>query len=202
MKKYKLIIFSLVLFFLLGINVNATNKTYPRTNNNLLLPKDVVVTDDNLQHILNTPAVDSKEKVYDFADVLSDPEEEKILKSIKKFIKSSGYDSVVVTTNNLNGYKMTDYSYNFYDYNDFKDNGLIFVIFVNESNPEIFMTTNSLSTDADVYKIYNKDDRVKQTLAYVYKDVQNKEYYSAVDKYLTVVQGFYDLEKGSNGGAN
>ena len=199
MKKYKLVLFAFSLFILFGINCNASSNTLPRTTNNLLLPKDVVVTDSNLQDILNTPAVDSSEKVYDFADILSVPEEEKILKAIKKYIKDSKYDSVVVTTNNLNGYQINDYAYNFYDYNDFKDNGLIFVIYVNDVDPVIFMTTNSISTDSELYKMYNKDDRVNQTLAYVYKDVKQKEYYSAVDKYLSVIQGFYDLEKKTEG---
>lgn len=198
MKYIKLFIFTVFSFLLFNINCLASTKLYTRTNENLLVPKDVVVTHENLQDILNTPAVDASEKIYDYAEVLSGAEEEKALKLIKEFVESSSIDAVVVTTKNLNGYSIGDYAYNFYDYNDFSESGIIFVIYINSVEPEIYMG-NSGPDNGEVFSIYT-DNRINQTLAYVYNDIKNGNCYSAVEKYIGVLQGFYDLEKQSSGG--
>ena len=43
-----------------------------------------------------------------------------------------------------------------------------------------------------VFDIYN-DKRINQTLAYVYKDIENKNYYKAIDDYINILDGFYRL---------
>ena len=47
-----------------------------------------------------------------------------------------------------------------------------------------------------VFDIYN-DKRINQTLAYVYKDIENKNYYKAIDDYINILDGFYRLNGGN-----
>lgn len=197
MKYIKLFIFTFFAISLFNINCSASTKLYTRTSDNLRVPKEVVVTNENLQDILNTPSVDASEKIYDYAELLNDSEEEKAIKLIKDYVSSSSIDAVIVTTKNLNGYSISDYAYNFYDYNHFNESGIIFVIYINDVEPEIYMG-NSGPNDGEVFSIYT-DNRINQTLAYVYKDIKAGNCYSAVEKYMGVLQGFYDLEKQSGG---
>lgn len=146
MKKFKFIIFGLFIFFIVNNNVFASTNTYTRTKEAPLVPKDVVVDENNINNILNTPAVSSSEKVYDYADLLTDDEEKKLVTNINEYISNSIIDVAIVTTNNLNGYSISEYAYNFYDYNDFMSDGVVFVIKVGGSEPEIFMG-NSGATD-------------------------------------------------------
>src|SRR5574344_564031 len=135
MKKFKFIIFGLFIFFIVNNNVFASTNTYIRTKEAPLVPKDVVVDENNINNILNTPAVSSSEKVYDYADLLTDDEEKKLVTNINEYISNSIIDVAIVTTNNLNGYSISDYAYNFYDYNDFMSDGVVFVIKVGGSEP-------------------------------------------------------------------
>ena len=57
MKKFKFIIFGLFIFFIVNNNVFASTNTYIRTKEAPLVPKDVVVDENNINNILNTPAV-------------------------------------------------------------------------------------------------------------------------------------------------
>ena len=60
--------FTLLLLIFLSTNVYASTNTKERTEDDLLVPSKVEVTESNKQYILDTPAVDAEEKVYDFAD--------------------------------------------------------------------------------------------------------------------------------------
>lgn len=194
MRYIKLFVFSSILFFMFTLNCFASDKTYTRTNDNLLVPKDVVVDDSNREDILKTPAVSSREKIYDFAKVLTDEEEDKIYKRVNYYIDSSDIDMVIVTTKNLCGFSVADYTSNFYDYNDFLDTGVIFVIYINDSEDEIFMY-NIGDKPSSIYY----DSRIHDILKYVYKDISTKNYYKAIDNYTVILQGFYNREEKGNG---
>ena len=116
MKYIRYIVLSFVMFFIFTINTNASTNTYIRTSDNLLVPSDVVVDSNNINNIMKTPSVSSSEKLYDFADLLTDSEEEKLVKRINKYVNSSTIDVAIVTTNDLLGFSIDDYAYNFYDY--------------------------------------------------------------------------------------
>lgn len=186
MKRFLLL---LSLLFLIPINCFASVKTNTRTRDNLLVPKDVIVN-NNLNDILNTPAVSSDEKVYDFIDLFSELDREKIIKKVSHYKKITGMDTVIVITNDLKGFSLSDYSYHFYDYNDFDYDGIILVIYIDKEKPRIFM--GSMGKAISFYS----DRRIKQTLSYIYKDIKNKNYYQAVFDYQNIVEGFYvhDME--------
>ena len=65
----------------------ALEKTYERTRDNLLVPDGITVNDDNIDAILNTKAVDAEDKIYDYANLFTAEEEEKLLKKIKLSLK-------------------------------------------------------------------------------------------------------------------
>ena len=128
---------------------------------------------------------------YDFLNILSDQERYELKNKIDEFVKETKIDISIVTTNDLCGFSINQYSNNFYDYNDFLNEGIIFVIYFNDIEPEIYMG-NIGDKSSKVFDIYN-DKRINQTLAYVYKDIENKNYYKAIDDYINILDGFYRL---------
>lgn len=196
MKYIRYIVLSFVMFFIFTINTSASTNTYTRTSDNLLIPSDVVVDSNNINNIMKTPSVSSSEKLYDFADLLTDSEEEKLIKRINKYVNSSTIDVAIVTTNDLLGFSIDDYAYNFYDYNDFMKDGIVFVIYIGGNEPEIYMG-NSGDTEGKVFTIYT-DYWINQILDYVYKDIKVGKYYSACNKYVDSLDALVDVERNGN----
>ena len=52
-------------------------------------------------------------------------------------------------------------------------------------------------SSGNVTKIYT-DKRINEILAYVFKYIDTKEFYTAVDKYISILQGFYNLDTNDN----
>ena len=201
MQKINYFIIILVVFFSVNLTCNATAQTYTRSTDNLLLPDDVKVDSSNINSILNTPAVKASEKIYDFAYLIEDSKEVKLSEKILKFKKESNMDIVIVTTNDLKGFQLPEYTYNFYDYNDFSKNGVTLVIYTGGKSPEIFMG-NSGPKDSFIFTTYN-ENRINQTLAHVYNNYMkdNVNYYSACDKYIDIIVGFYAVDMKNAGGS-
>jgi len=198
MKKINFICLFLIIFFITHINCNASVNTYTRTNDNLLVPNDVVVDSNNIKDILNTPAVSNKEKLYDYADLFTDSQEDSLYDQINDYIKCSSIDLVIVTVNDLNGYSISDYAYNFYDYNDFLEDGVIFIIYKSDNEPEIFMGNSGLP-GSKVFTIYS-DIRIGQILEYIYNDsLRDEDYYTGVSNYIKILKGFSEKEDAAYG---
>lgn len=191
MKKVNYLIVILLAFFTITLNCNASTHTYTRSTDNLLVPKDIIVDSTNINAIMNTPAVASNEKIYDFANLLDDNRESELTNKILEFGKKSNMDIVIVTTSDLRGFQIPEYTYNFYDYNDFKSDGVILVIYApGGKNPEIFMG-NSGVKDSYIFTVYN-EGRVNQILAYIYNGfIKDKAYFDACDKYIDIIKGYY-----------
>ena len=197
MKKYiNYLVTVLILFFLFNINCYASTETYTRTSDNLRIPSDVVADSSNYSNIMSTPSVNADEKVYDFANVLELEQEKSIYEKILEYNKTSNYDAVVVTVNDLAGKDVSQYAYDFYDYNDFNLEGVIFVIRVRESDPEIFMG-NCAPNGSFLFNIY--DNRaVNSTLEYLYKNsIVKGNYYEACFNFVKIVEGLY-VQKQNN----
>ena len=99
MKRFNYLIIILISFFTISLNCNATTRTYTRTIDNLLLPSDVTVDSNIIQDVLNTPAVIASEKIYDFANLIDDTNEGKLVEEINAFTKSSDMEIIIVNTN-------------------------------------------------------------------------------------------------------
>ena len=191
MKKVNLFIIVFLLLFI-PIQCFASTKTFTRTKDNPLVPKDVVVNENNINDILKTPSVSAVERVYDYANLFTDEQEYDLYKKLYEYTDSTYIDSLVITTNDLKGFNIDQYAYNFYNYNDFKTEGVIFVIYIDSNrNANIFMG-NSGEKTGKVFATYT-DERIKQILEYLYKDIKKGNYYTATDNYITIIKGFADL---------
>ena len=153
MKKLLFLVIIVLSFFAFQLPVYAMPTSYTRTTSDLRLPDDVTPTSDILDKVLRTPSVDAKEKVYDFADLLTDAEESKIYIQLNEYIQNTGLDAAIVTTDNLNGFEINEYTYNFYDYNDFKASGVAFVIYKGPEGVSIFMGNNG-PRNGEVFAAY------------------------------------------------
>lgn len=78
MKKHIIILLITLLFIPNKIFAYVT--TSDRTEDNLQV-REELINDDNIEDILNTPKVNEKEKVYDFADLFTSYEEIEIKKN-------------------------------------------------------------------------------------------------------------------------
>lgn len=139
-------------------------------------------------------SVVSKDKgIFDYADLYTSSEEEKLEKKIQKYRKSTKMDAIVLTLEDFNGDSVGDYARSFYNTYGFRKNGVIFAIYTKNAEPEIYM----FSMGDESIKYYG-EARVGEILKYVYKNIATKEYYKATDNYITIIQGFYDLDTKSD----
>ena len=139
MKKFLLILF--LFFFSLNVCI-ASSKEDRKALDNYGVNKNIKVTDNNLDDILDTKVADASLKVYDYADILTDDEETKLKKEALDFYKETGFDIVILTDSFYNYDDEDNYEYaqNFYDYNDFGINfehysGVLFLRDANSSSP-------------------------------------------------------------------
>lgn len=187
MRKYfKILVILLVCYFGFSYNVFASTNTFERSEDNLLVPEYVEVTENNKSIILKTPAVDASEKIYDFADLYSDQEESKLYYEVNEFISQYDMDLVVVTIDSNDKATPAAYSDDFYDYNEFGigsgRDGLLFLI--DMDNREIYM-----STCGKAIAVYN-DYRINTALDAVYTYMSSKDYYSGTSSFISLISNY------------
>ena len=136
-----------------------------------------------------TPTVDASEKVYDFAELLSDSEEKSIYNEITGLIDEYNLDAAVVTINYNNKSSAKSYAEDFYDYNDFgvgstKD-GLIFLI--DMDNRKMW-----ISTTGTAQLIYD-DDRIDNILNVTYDEITDEDYYGCASEFVRLSKYYAGL---------
>lgn len=196
MKLVKYLIIIVFSFFLVIPNCFCLVSTKERTIDEPLVPKDITVGENNIEDILKTPSIDTKDKIYDFCGILSKKEEKEIKKLLNTYYKYSKMENIVVITDDLLGFDIANYSYNFYDYNDFLDDGVIFILHIYGDKYEIFMS-NSGKKNGKAFKIYT-DSRIKSTLKYVYNKMNNNNYYEGLVDYIKITSEFYNRGVNNN----
>ena len=146
MKKIFYII--LVITLLLAINVKASTNVKERTeSNNYGVTKE---TDyhSRLDSIMKTKYVNASEKIYDFSDILTDEEEQELKLLIDEYRNKTGFDLVIVT--DYLPYTSDDenvaYAEDFYDYNDFKPDGMAVRAVQSRNVPFILVTLFGIIT--------------------------------------------------------
>lgn len=176
----KKILFIFSLFIFSVVPVSASVNTNQRTTDNYLVDEWVVVTDSNRDIILKTPSVDAKEKIYDYADLFTDSEEEELYSLVINYIDDYDMDLAIVTIDSNNKASSMDYADDFYDYNSFGigsgRDGVLFLI--DMQNRQIWM-----STCGRAINMYN-DNRINNALDSVYTYMSNEEYYYGVSRYV------------------
>lgn len=185
MKKYlKIILIGIIALTFSLDNVFASTNTKERTESDYLVPDNIKITNYNKDKILKTPAVDANEKVYDFADLFTETEEEDLYNKINEYISSYKMDLAVVTINENNKYRAQDYADDFYDYNNFGINksrdGVLFLI--DMDTRKIHMTTTG-----QAIKMYD-DKRIDDALELVYQHMTDEEYYTGTIKFINKIK--------------
>jgi uncharacterized membrane protein YgcG len=191
MRKYLLIIITFL--FLFNINVYAEVETFDRSDySNYGVNKNFKITDSNKNNVLETALVDASDKIYDFADILTDEEEEKLKELADSFIEASNMDMVILTINTK--YTYDEYNENiaadFYDYNDFGidfDNysGILLLRNAYSSDPYYNMYTFG---NAQLYYTYSRMDNILDS---IYDDVVDKNYFDAFSTFISKCRSFY-----------
>ena len=151
------------------------------------------INSNNLSNVLSTPLVDSSKKVYDFADILSDEEEEEIYSKISDFIEKSNMDMVIVSVDMpyTDDYKNEMFAADFYDYNDFG------IDFSNYSG--ILLLRNNYSRDKyyDMYifgdaQLYFDQSRYDDILDGIYSHFTSSNYVDGMSKFISRCSSYYD----------
>ena len=119
MKKIKQLIIIALCIFINTTTVFASTKTYERTQeNNYGINK--TLPHANITIAKKIPLVNVNEKIYDYADILTEEEEKQAYTMIENFIKKTQMDMVFVSINEDFTHKQVeDFACDFYDYNDF-----------------------------------------------------------------------------------
>lgn len=183
MKKIlKITLVMLTIFTLNIVPVYASTNTKERTEDNYLVEDWVTVTEDNKNNILTTPAIDATEKVYDFADLFTDEEEQQLYTKITNYINEYNLDLAVVTIDE-NNKTPREYADDFYDYNDFNQQGGILFL-IDMDNRKIYM-----STTGEAIKMYN-DYRINTALDEVYTYMSDEEYYEGTSSYIDKISDY------------
>ena len=187
-------------YILLPTTVNAEVTTYNREElKNYGVNKKWNINTNNKDNILKTYAVDSNQKVYDFSNVLTDEEEQKLTDRMNSFTEKYKIDIVILTDN----YQYTEDSQNttfatdFYDYNDF---GLNY-----DKYDGVILFRNTYETDPyfDAYaygnaQLYFYKTRLSDILDDIYNDIHSENYYEAFNKYLDDLETYYSKGKLEN----
>lgn len=187
-KSLRFLVFIALLLFSVT-PVFASTNTRERTDVNLLVPEKVEVNEAMKSAILSTPSVNAEEKIYDFADLFSDLEEEKLYNEVNEFIEKYNMDLAIVTISENNKYSEVEYADDFYDYNDFKTDGVLFLI--DMDNRQIYMSTTGYAI-----KMYN-DNRIDNTMDKIYRYATNKKYYECSSNFISIISSY--AEKGLPG---
>lgn len=194
MKKIFRCLFILVLASFSVINVYASTNTYDRNElENYGIKKNIDVN-SKMNYIMKTKAVNADEKVYDFADLLTDDEEQLLKTRIDKFIEDNNMDMVIVTDSftYYNDKENEAYADNFYDYNDFGINyehntGVLLLRNANPSDPYYHMST---SGDA---QLYLNDSRVDSILDNIYDDIHEGRYLDGFIRFVNETDNYIKL---------
>lgn len=191
MKLKKLMYVVIICILFNCTEVFASTKVNIRTDEDYLVPEDVVVNESNRNSILNTPAINASEKVYDFAEVLTDAEEELIYKQIEKFVNQTNIDLVIVTIKSNPVESTKDYAHNFYNYNYFKNDGVLFLIDFDKSG--IYMVTNG-----SAYELF-PNSRMQPILKNIYNQILKKNFYGACSMFVNSISGFVGIGEVTKG---
>lgn len=171
-------------FFLLVLPVYASTNTYSRTTTDLKVPKKIKYKSSMEHNVLLTPSINANEKIYDFAELLTEEEEKQLYDKVKEFIANTNLDLAIVTINSNVKDSTQEYADDFYDYNDFSIDGLAFVI--DMQNRIFYIST------AGKAMLYYDDYRIEYILSALDQEMYNHEYFNACNTLISQLTEYYD----------
>lgn len=185
----KILTFSLIIFFYFSsfLITVASTEVYPRTEEDLGVSKDFFMTPWRKKAVLETPKVDADERLYDFANVLSEKEEKELEEMIVEFVEESDMDLAVVTINENPKKSAKKYADDFYDYNDFgfdfAASGIVLLIDVDTGEIWISPKGNAV--------IFYNDERLDLMLDKAYSYITCPDCYSVIQHFVIDCSGYY-----------
>lgn len=183
-----------LLLILCPFLVFASTNTKTRDADNNYGVTKYKVTDKNRKYVISTPYVDETEKIYDFSEILTEEEEQTILEEIRDFSEKTDFDLVILTKDlaySEDKYN-EEYATDFYDFNSFGKNGILF-----------FRNTYSSDPYFDLYsfgeaQLYFYDTRLSDILDSIYSDIHYDNYYEGIHKLIEELEDYYDRGKLNN----
>ena len=170
-------IFSLLLF---PHFVDASFYVYAEGKESLQVSNRLEVSKNNSNAILDTPKVDETEKIYDFANLFTDSEEETLYREVISYIEKSDMDMVIVTIDDNNKLNASEYAKDFYDYNDFGTNdtfdGILYLI--DMDNREVYISTCGYA------QLFYDDFRINLMLDDSFYYLSRNEFYQATFQFV------------------
>ena len=137
----------------------------------------------------DAPVSANKAFVNDYSDLFSDSEEEKLNRRLQKIKDKYGFDAVVVTTDSFNGMSARDYADDFYDYSQYSDDGIVFIL--NMSERTWYVSTKGKGID------YFTDYGIDVIFEEMADDLGDGRYYDAFVIYADQVETY--IENGISG---
>ena len=180
MKKQNIILTLILTFCLFYIPGVLASSTYERTESDYRVPSDIVVNSSNKSAVLKTPSVDETQKIYDFANLLTESEKQNLFNEVTDFISKTNYDLVIVTISYNNKNSAQKYADDFFDYNYFGKNSSRdgFLILIDMDNREIYISTSGYAI-----KTYS-DSRIQSIIDEGFSDLKNTNYYECLSKMI------------------
>lgn len=120
---------------------------------------------------------DQRPRVYDMAGLFTEPEKQRFEQRIGECQKEYGLEVVVVTTDDAQGKRSQEYGDDFYDEGDFQEDGILFLI--DMDNREL-----AISTSGKAIRIFT-DQRIEDMLDGVYEGASQGDYAASVESFLS-----------------
>lgn len=130
------------------------------------------------------------EAVYDDAGLLSDEEQQALSEAVTGVEQTTGWEIFAVTTDDAQGKTTREYADDFYDTNAAGDDGIVFLI--DMDNREVTISTAGEA----IY--YLNDDRIDNILDNCYGYVVDGEYAECFSSMLNDAEAYYDKGIPSN----
>ena len=184
MKKFLIIVSFFCLLF--GGSVQAQEiETFDRTEENRYgIPERFELSDTTISASSKIPYVDSNVKVYDFANLYTDDEVTLLQKRAQEISKRENHSVVIVTLPKLDYYSTPrSYSDDFYDYNDFGLDGILFFIALQSRDVYI-------STSGNGQLLF--DDRIDPILDELVPSLSADNFYEGTDVFLDQVEMYFE----------
>lgn len=134
-------------------------------------------------------AEDSSDRVVDEADVLTDSEEKKLKKLVDEISERQEFDIVILTLDNLGGKNAVDYADDYFDYNGYRYDGIIFLISMDERDWVLSACGYGIEAFTDAGRNYISDQFID--------DLKDGNYYDAFYTFAELCDDF--INQADNG---
>ena len=138
---------------------------------------------------------ENKQRVFDYADVLTDSEETYLEDKCKEYSLKDELDYVIVTTDNSEGKSAMEYADDFFANNGFGYNkemgdGTLFLVTF-DTRKYWFSTSGNAINNIDDNEISCMNEEIE-------KDLRNADYFEAFEKYITLTSKAYNGKLSNN----